>query len=274
MPPRGRPKGDGNCADCRREGVYTPKKYGSYCYRHFYIRQRNANVLNNVNRNYVLGDWQNAVGEANMTLTSRLRKEMSTTLVPAKTLDEGQIVAEAFEYACVMHALTLGTKMTRTEEDEIIDLYGGSRTGTAWSKLPRTPVEPNPALEGPLMLPDPLTRRKFRAMRHGGPTTVGEPAFEDYYKAQFPDSEVPAEFRTTPTEIVEEDVVVEGITVSASFADEFRQKLLDPTFELPDFMQEQRRAWLAEHDPVEHYIPEDPEALMSVSELMEKYDET
>jgi hypothetical protein len=88
-------------------------------------------------------------------------------------------------------ALGLGRKMTLSEEDNIIERFHGKRNGNPIRWFTAPGMEPN---EVPVLLPDPMIRQRHRAERLGGPTTEGEPKFEEYYRRQY-SKECPVELR-------------------------------------------------------------------------------
>jgi hypothetical protein len=89
------------------------------------------------------------------------------------------------------YALQLSRKITELEEDQIIELYCGSRTGVEirwW--LPRPGESDDLPLDDegkpqPILLPDANTRQKLRAESKGGPVIDNEPRYQDYYEAQY-----------------------------------------------------------------------------------------
>lgn len=250
--------------DCKREGLgdkAAPKAYGSYCKRHAYARQTASRAVTSVQNAFVMGFWTECATSTTETLITRIDNTIHAEagLVPATDYKTGLRVAWGFELACVRRALELGRRMTTTEEDEIIAAWGGDRSGQElkFGDWLGATVRGEDQQYGVIRLPDQMTRIKFRALKNGGPTCVAEPEFADYYRMHF-NADPEAEFLPAP---VEEDEFVEydGMTVL---------KTLIPQIEAA----KRSGTWQA---PVEspHYIPEDPEAIMSVTQLMAEYED-
>jgi hypothetical protein len=185
---KGRPPISDYCVKCYKEGLRPPeagaKEWGtSYCRRHLYVMQRASKTRNASLRAFKLGLWDE-IPEANAEgLATVFAGEIAKANgnVPAKTHKQARIAATAFEYSCFDLALRLSRRLTLSEEDELIEAYGGSRTSSTtvrWSTLPGSDE-----IDGPIRLPDDKLRERMRAENKGGPTTEDEPLYQDYYRS-------------------------------------------------------------------------------------------
>jgi len=181
-PRMGRPPISDCCVDCFRAGRSPEdsgeKKYGSYCGEHYYKRMKASKILKSCRKEVVHGFWSELSDEQAETHADRCNENVAKTM---KKLDnKRRALAAAFEWRCMEIACINQRRLTRAEEDAIIEAFGGSRQG-----VPAIgPVGPEGRVEpvGPVLLPDPDVRRLHRAGLFGGPTTEGEPDLEVYYE--------------------------------------------------------------------------------------------
>lgn len=192
---RGRPPLSEYCVDCYREGKEPPdarpKVYGSYCGMHYKIRQQVTKIKRSYRKTIIWGRWPQIPETATVALVAmcdeniaKLYKENEAYGDPVQiALHLPMANSRAFEFDCVRHAIEFRRRLTTKEEDEILEAYGGSRTGTP-AMRPMGPDGVRPII-GAILLPDPNIRTAFRAMGNGGPTTEGEPSFTTYYEKHF-----------------------------------------------------------------------------------------
>jgi hypothetical protein len=181
------------CLDCHREGLTRAtdppageREYGVYCKAHQYSRNkesRNKKPKGTALKDYIHGRWANITERDR----ERLAKMCESRVAELKVLglNDGWRRAKAFEFACVELALRKGGHLTETEEDRVITAAKGSRTGE--SKIFPGSIAGDPVGNPDIaqLLPDPIVRAAFRAQELGGPTTIGEPTFTDYYRQHF-----------------------------------------------------------------------------------------
>ena len=205
MTNRGRPRISDFCNDCFREGKVPPEanpKEGSsaYCIAHQKLRQSKYRINKTQRKPVRHGKWGQIPDTAREHLADNCRKNITRAFAineaygdPVQiALHKPRATTEAFEWSCQEMAIQLSRRLTVEEEDEIIALYGGSRTG----EDAFAPMGPGGVIRvgaDPTLLPNPKYRTIFRA-QNGGPTTEGEPSFTSYYEQHY-GKEPPAELR-------------------------------------------------------------------------------
>jgi hypothetical protein len=176
------------CLDCWREAGEPDdrpkgagdKEVNSYCRKHHSKRvvksQHKRKTTATTRREVTLGYWHEIPDTARGNLGVKFKEQIRLTY--AQHASQRMATPYAFEFACVEFAILRMRKITRAEENGIIETFGGSRTG----KSAYEPGAVEDSLGGPVLLPDPNVRVPFRAQGKGGPTTEGEPTFTEYYR--------------------------------------------------------------------------------------------
>jgi hypothetical protein len=212
------------------------KKYNSYCADHQYRRQRRYKHQRSARREYIYGFWGLLAPTASNIIRRNIAEVAEPPMLPAPPARSEPLVGDdlllwlqelpkTFEYACCYTALAYSRYLSRDEEDEHIETFFGAREGTpnAFSvtdliKKSQRPVVvtqeekvvsytyeitgadfASPSNPGGIrvILPDPVTRRNFRASGQGGPTTEQEPNYLQYYEmvhGHLPSQEVQAQY--------------------------------------------------------------------------------
>jgi hypothetical protein len=201
------------CSDCRAEGVSPPrpKEVNNYCRPHAYARNRKSRRQKSTRKEVIFGFWSLLTQKSTSVVANSLQdfafppRRLKPDVERTVRVSWLRGLAEAFEYRCVLEAVSLGRILDMAEEDVIIDDFYGSRNGVPMPKLVSdtltdrfdgTFASPDIPVGTRMRLPDPTTRRHFRATGLGGPTTNGEPTFLKYYEQEF-GHEAPPEMRLT-----------------------------------------------------------------------------
>jgi hypothetical protein len=190
--------------DCFREGrppaeAGAKAKNSAYCKFHGYQRQKNSKGVTSNRKQLIHGKWSDI---SNSIETLVRQQEIAIRRVFQENDAWGEPVqiaihrpyanSVAFEHECVRMALGAGRRISIDEEDLAIEAYNGSRTG--FDALTATIGASLVVPTGPVLLPNPKIRERFRAEEKGGPTTVGEPSFTTYYE-RFYEKPVPNDLK-------------------------------------------------------------------------------
>src|SRR6266702_439075 len=222
------PNYPGICVRCLDRGKVPPeakpkKGQSSYC-----SSCQSESVLasqegKRSHKDFVRGNWDRLPEPVRFRQESIAAKKVLEATAPARTMRQARQLAWAFEYACVQYVIDKQRRMTKAEEDAIIDAFHGSRdpdqsVRVEWVIKPgpdQLPVETGEAgQEGPrpprrIRLPDDSVRFEFRADMRGGPTTEGEPTFAQYFEAKH--GMLPDKIYLEDADQVEEELLLEGL---------------------------------------------------------------